>query len=48
MPTPLTAILYLKAVLDNENIFHKMDGCSKKRKSISSGGGGLSSKTENR
>lgn len=32
MPTLLRAILSLKAVLDNENIFHKMDSYSKKRK----------------
>lgn len=32
MPTLLQAILYLKAVLDNENIFCKMDSYSKKRK----------------
>lgn len=32
MPTLLKAILYLKAVLDNESIFCKMDSYSKKRK----------------
>jgi len=32
MPTLLRAILYLKAVLDNENIFRKMDSYSKERK----------------